>query len=828
MTRPVVPLSQFVLKVHSRCDLACDHCYVYEAADQGWRLQPRVMTDEVAAAVAGRIAEHAAAHRLDAVQVVLHGGEPLLAGAARLGAISSVLRSALAGVCDLDLRIHTNGVRLDERFCEVFAEHRVMVGISLDGDRVANDRHRRYADGRSSYDRVTSAVGLLRDRFAGLYAGLLCTIDVANDPAAVFDALVALAPPRVDFLLPHATWDAPPRRSAGAAAEYGDWLIAVYDRWRAAGRPVEVRTFASVISTSGGGQSLTEALGLGPSRLAVIETDGSYEQADSLKVAFAGATATGLHVLRDPVDSVLGHAGIAARQQGLEGLSRTCRQCPVVTSCGGGLYAHRFRSGTGFSNPSVYCADLLKLITHIRTTLKPATGNVPAPRSPGRHALSEGELRALAAGLGGASAIAELAEAQLSVSRALLGAVYRDGRRPGVRGGPAGSPADLGAAWAALTRIDQQNPAALRSVLRHPYLRIWAVRALEHLRRPPAGDPAAPDGGAAPQAGDAGLGHLGAIAAAATIRADLDARVALPVLGGAVHLPTLGRLVLMWDGPDGQPDGNGAAPTALIRIRGDNVTIVAGDQSWNLSRAALLARPGQPAPAHGGKGRWQPVRALTGPGVSVLLEDTDFYRDCHSWPAAPRLAGQDFRRWHEIFLGAWQEIRHNHPAYAPALAAGLRMIVPLAAVQASAEVSATSRHAFGSVGIALPDDPVALALLLIHEFQHVKLSAVLDLYDLFDSYDNRLFHAPWRDDPRPIEGLLQGSYAHLAVTGFWRARRNAGSAAETSTALARFSHWQRQTSGAIETLAASGSLTRMGRWFVGEMSRSIALLASEA
>ena len=37
MSRPLVPLSQIVLKIHSRCDLACDHCYVYEAADQSWR-----------------------------------------------------------------------------------------------------------------------------------------------------------------------------------------------------------------------------------------------------------------------------------------------------------------------------------------------------------------------------------------------------------------------------------------------------------------------------------------------------------------------------------------------------------------------------------------------------------------------------------------------------------------------------------------------------------------------------------------------------------------------------------------------------------------------
>jgi uncharacterized protein len=33
--------------------------------------------------------------------------------------------------------------------------------------------------------------------------------------------------------------------------------------------------------------------------------------------------------------------------------------------CGGGLYPHRYREGAGFRNPSVYCADLLRLITHV-------------------------------------------------------------------------------------------------------------------------------------------------------------------------------------------------------------------------------------------------------------------------------------------------------------------------------------------------------------------------------------------------------------------------------------------------------------------------------
>ncbi|MFC7267281.1 hypothetical protein ACFQZP_50350 [Streptomyces lutosisoli] len=51
-----------------------------------------------------------------------------------------------------------------------------------------------------------------------LYSGLLCTVDVANDPVAVHDALAALRPPRVDYLLPHSTWDSPPPRPDGSRA----------------------------------------------------------------------------------------------------------------------------------------------------------------------------------------------------------------------------------------------------------------------------------------------------------------------------------------------------------------------------------------------------------------------------------------------------------------------------------------------------------------------------------------------------------------------------------------------------------------------------------
>ena len=329
------------------------------------------------------------------MHVVLHGGEPLLAGAALLRrAAEDAAPRPSPPDCALDLRIHTNGVRLDRAYCELFAELGVKVGISLDGDRAANDRHRRYADGRSSHGQVLAAVELLRTpEYRHLYAGLLCTVDVANDPVAVYDALVALEP--APDRLPAAARDlghpATPNAGAGPPepTPYADWLQAVYDRWTAHGRPVPMRLFDSVHRTLRGRSSLTESLGLDPADLVVIETDGTLEQADSLKTAYDGAAGTGLRVQEHPFSAAAEDIQVRARQSGVDALSAQCRSCPVLLSCGGGLLAHRYRAENidpadpvaAFRNPTVYCADIYTLIRSIACAeARPETAP-PASRS---------------------------------------------------------------------------------------------------------------------------------------------------------------------------------------------------------------------------------------------------------------------------------------------------------------------------------------------------------------------------------------------------------------------------------------------------------------
>ncbi len=707
--------------MHSRCDLACDHCYVYRHADQSWTGRPRVMADRTVDRVAQRIAEHAAAHRLPEVHVVLHGGEPLLAGRERLRRTARRLRSALRGISRLDLRMQTNGLLLDDAFCAMLAEERILTGISLDGDRASHDRHRVRADGSGSHAETVRAVRLLGSPpYRQAFAGLLCTVDIANPPAAVYRALAELDPPRIDLLLPHATWDRPPPRgtpadAADAGTEYARWLLAVHDRWTADGRPFPIRLFDSIEAAAAGLPATTEALGLGSPDLVVVETDGEIEQADWLKTVAQGAPATGFHIDRHGFDEAAAHPGFLARATGLAGLSATCRACPVVRTCGGGLYGHRFSSAGGFDNPSVYCADLLRLIGTVQDRRGDRPAAEPAPRA---HALPGPAFDELAAGHGGVRALSGLVEVQRSLRRSLLAAARTR----------CGDAAD--AAWQALAALETRAPEAVWEVMSQPYLGAWAIRALESV--PDTGGGPAPD-----------TGRLAEIALAAAVRCGARLRLPVPLRDGSVQLPLLGRLVV---------------PTAPRGPVAD-LDLEARDGDLLLHPAAGA----EPLPVDGPPPgmRWEPLRTVTLDGRAVPLEDTDPYRNAFRVPPRQRdpaaRSERDLARWQSALDGAWRTVCDRYPMHAAGVAALPLALTPLQDPGGQGLVD-TSRDCFGAIGLARPPESAALARLLVEAVQEVKLGGLLDMFDLLDRADGRPHGSP----PRPPERLLRDAYVQAA------------------------------------------------------------------
>ncbi|SCG57570.1 uncharacterized protein GA0070609_3330 [Micromonospora echinaurantiaca] len=362
------PFQQFILKLHGWCNLSCDYCYVYEMADRSWRDRPRAMPTATLGRAASRIGEHVAEHDLRTVNVVLHGGEPLLAGLDSIAhAVRAVRRAVPTGV-DLTFRLQTNGTLLTGKVLDLLLDLDVKVGISLDGNRRGN-RHRRYPGGRESYDAVVRGIETLRqDRYHRLFSHLYATVDLDNDPIETYETLLSFQPPFVDFLLPHGTWDAPPpgRTTDPASTPYADWLVAVFDRWYGAPRQeTRIRFLSSIMNLILGGHGQVETIGLEPRALVVVDTDGSIQQVDSLKATFPGAPETGLNVFRHAFDDALDHPVTVSRQVGMSALCDTCQRCPVRDICGAGYFPHRYRAGSGYLNPSVYCPDLFALIVHI-------------------------------------------------------------------------------------------------------------------------------------------------------------------------------------------------------------------------------------------------------------------------------------------------------------------------------------------------------------------------------------------------------------------------------------------------------------------------------
>jgi uncharacterized protein len=603
-------VSEYVLKVASRCDLACDHCYVYDDPQQAWLRQPPRMDPAVAQLAATRIADHSTSHGLSRVTVVLHGGEPLLLGEARLLPLLAVLRSTIEPVAELDLRLQSNGTLLTRRLCAGLVRHGVKVGVSLDGDRSANDRHRRYAFGGSSHRQVLRGLALLREpEFRSAYGGILCTIDVDNDPLHVYEALVREAPPRIDFLLPHATWDRPP-----PGRGYAEWLLKIYDRWEADGRPVPVRLFESVRSLEQGGASGSESLGVDNPTVAVIETDGTWELPDSLKTVSGDTPYTGLCVRDHSADDYLRH--VAALRHPVHETPTACTTCPIVSTCGGGLFAHRFGRGNDFDNPSVFCADLARMIVGIRYRQQRASA---PPMTPGN-----------GTGPTAPDVLDGLIRHECEVDRELMFTVAVLAGRAHGR-----------AAWQLLVDLEASRPELVVSTLSHPYVRRRIRDALAVAR---------------PEAAAVCRDLLVSVAITAAVDAGHPATFEVPVVDGAVCLPGLGVLTV---------PGASVVRVSSSTRPGEFEACPDGGESIALT-------------VSGRTEAWRPVRYVDTGGPRLRFDDVDPARDCFGHPVAERLSSVEGEARIAALAQAWSSVRSVSPHLATILDKIITTVTPSA------------------------------------------------------------------------------------------------------------------------------------------------------
>lgn len=364
----MVEIDTVLLKVASRCNIDCRYCYVYNMGDIGWSRVPKQMSRETCQATATALA-CLAREQERPFAVVLHGGEPLLLGATNLDYMISTLREALPAECAIS--IQTNGTLIRQEILDLCAGARVTLSVSLDGPRHIHDRNRIGFAGEGTFDKVLEGIERLRAHpdSGFLFTGLLAVIDPESDPGEVYSFFKGLGPPSVDFIYKDGNHSRLPEGKASpSSTEYGRWMAALLEVYLADNTPIRIRILDDMIKLVLGGVGSKDGVGLTNYGVLIVDTDGSMTKNDTLKSSFDGADRfpEPWSVHTHKISDILQSAEFVEYHAMQRPSSPTCLACPELSVCGGGMTLHRWRDGSGYDNPSVYCEDQKLLIGHIR------------------------------------------------------------------------------------------------------------------------------------------------------------------------------------------------------------------------------------------------------------------------------------------------------------------------------------------------------------------------------------------------------------------------------------------------------------------------------
>lgn len=369
-TNEALKCRSLVLKVASRCNLNCTYCYMYNMGDRTYKNQPKTMPDEVVNALLEKTFLHCRLHSIKEFLFGFHGGEPLLAGFDFYKKFVTKAKQVMLPDVIPYFSIQTNGTLLTDEWCELFGRLNIQVGISLDGQQEENDRFRIDHAGKGSYTRIVEGLKTTqRSLHLKSVPAILSVLNVNADPVATYEHLKSLHVRSIDFLLPDSTYDQPPPApELEHETPYADWLIQIFDRWieEPDSERINISMLEGLITSILGGDTGSEIMGGGNNELLVIETDGSIEAVDVLKICGDGFTRQRMNVRTHDFEEALQNELAALYNSSHQKLCKQCMTCPVKEICGGGFLPHRYSHKNGFNNPSVYCKDLLKLITHVQ------------------------------------------------------------------------------------------------------------------------------------------------------------------------------------------------------------------------------------------------------------------------------------------------------------------------------------------------------------------------------------------------------------------------------------------------------------------------------
>jgi uncharacterized protein len=330
--RGISPIPSYVvLQPTTLCNLDCAYCYL------PFRSRNDRMSPAVAAAVAGPVNAWAAGN--DRFSVVWHGGEPLAAG-------RDALAELMAPFEGVEHHVQTNATLIDDAWCEFFAEHRMLVSVSVDGPEQLNGERVNRA-GAPAYRQIIAGIETLKRH--GVPFSALCVVARPRPglAARLYEYFLDLGCDVLGINIEEQE-GVNDRTNAFAADAVRTFWAELVAAWRLDPR-IHVREIEWTLRYAGA--VLTgSADGILPAALDPIPTVAADGRVFLLSPELAGFTdarygdfSSG-NVLDTPLSTILAGAATSAGwvPEYLQGVEACRTSCPYFGFCGGAHAANRY------------------------------------------------------------------------------------------------------------------------------------------------------------------------------------------------------------------------------------------------------------------------------------------------------------------------------------------------------------------------------------------------------------------------------------------------------------------------------------------------------
>ena len=152
------------------CNIACDYCYLPHRNDK------RTMSHDVVAAALDFVLENGLPAK--DFTIVWHAGEPLVLPPSWYEEAFALIRRRAPDDIVIPHAMQTNGMLINDAWCDLFLRHKIRVGVSLDGPAFLHDPRRRTRSGSGTHATALRGLRLLKQR--GVDAHAICVVTRAS------------------------------------------------------------------------------------------------------------------------------------------------------------------------------------------------------------------------------------------------------------------------------------------------------------------------------------------------------------------------------------------------------------------------------------------------------------------------------------------------------------------------------------------------------------------------------------------------------------------------------------------------------------------------